>query len=206
MNKPYELDRRTLLGQILLLAGAATIPAGCALAHNSNGSDFAFDADQRELLSAIADTIIPKGDTVGALDVGVPQSFEQLMRNWASAETREEILAGLGRVDAVAEKAQGKPFARLDTATRLAVLKVHEPEALKPNLEKASKGGGIAVMMGPPAMDDGYSRMRNLIIKLFYLSEPALTQELSYAHEPGGYKPSVPVTPDLRPAGGLSPI
>ena len=97
-------------------------------------------------------------------------------------------------------------FAALDPAARLEVLKGHEPAALKPNLEKASKGGGIAMMMGPPATDEGYARMRSLIIKLFYLTEPALTQELSYEHDPGGYEPSVPITPESRPEGGLSPI
>lgn len=206
MNAPFEMDRRSLLGQILLLAGVATIPAGCKLSDNVNGSDFKFETDQFAALSAVADTIIPKGDTIGAVEVKVPEKFEELMRNWASAETRDEIVAGLGRVDDVAKKAKGKNFAALDPAARLEVLKAHEPEALKPNLEKASKGGGLAMLMKPPAMDDGYSRMRGLIIKLFYLTEPALTQELSYEHDPGGYKPSVPVTPESRPEGGLSPI
>lgn len=206
MNGPFEMDRRSLLGQILLLAGVAAIPAGCKLSDNVNGSDFAFDSKQRELLSALADTIIPKGDTVGAIETGVPKSFEALMRNWASAETRDEIVAGLGRVDDAAKKAKGKTFAALDPAARLEVLKAHEPEALKPDLEKASKGGGIAMLMGPPATDAGYSRARSLIIKLFYLTEPALTQELSYEHDPGGYTPSVPITPESRPEGGLSPI
>ncbi|MCB2079540.1 MAG: gluconate 2-dehydrogenase subunit 3 family protein, partial [Novosphingobium sp.] len=140
------------------------------------------------------------------LDVKVPELFENLMSNWAAPDTRDEIVAGMGRIDEAAKKAKGKPFAALDPAARLEVLKGHEPAALKPNLEKASKGGGIAMMMGPPATDEGYARMRSLIIKLFYLTEPALTQELSYEHDPGGYEPSVPITPESRPEGGLSPI
>jgi len=202
-----DMDRRSLLGQILLLAGASTIPVGCSLSDNANGSDFAFDADKAKLLSAIADTIIPKGDTVGAVDTGVPQSFEMLMRNWASDETRDEILAGLDRVDAFANKQKGQAFAELSPEDRLAVLKAHEPAALKPLPQDENSGGGfMALAAGPSVTDAGYARMRSLIIKLFYLTEGALTQELSYEHDPGGYKPSIPVTEDTRPAGGISPI
>ena len=206
MNGPFEMDRRSLLGQILLLAGVATIPAGCNFADNANGSDFTFDAKQMATLSAFADTMIPKGDTIGALDVGVPEAFEQLMRNWAAEETRDNIVGALGRIDDAAKEAQGREFAALNAAGRTALMKAFEPEALKPDLEKASRGGGLAMLIGPPATDEGYARMRSLVIKLFYLTEPALTKELTYEHDPMGYTPSVPVTPETRPAGGLSPI
>ncbi len=205
MNVPFDMDRRTLIQQILLLAGATTIPVGCADLSAGPGSDFRFRTEQFALLSAIADTIIPKGDSVGALDAKVPKTFEELMRNWASAETREEIIAGLGRVDEAAQKAMDKDFVALDAASRLEVLKAHEAEAMKPDMEKQSQGG-LTMTMGPPAMDEGYGRMRGLITKLFYLSEPALTPELTYEHDPGGYTPSVPVTPETRPEGGLSRI
>ena len=38
------------------------------------------------------------------------------------------------------------------------------------------------------------------------LSEPGMTQELAYEHAPGAWQPSIPVTPETRPAGGLGPI
>jgi len=66
--------------------------------------------------------------------------------------------------------------------------------------------GGIAMFRGPVKVDAGYARLRGLIVKLFYLSEDALTQELTYEHDPGGYTGSVPLTPESRPEGGLSPI
>jgi hypothetical protein len=206
MNAPFEMDRRSLIQRILVLAGAAVIPAGCRDLSGGPGSDFKFETEQFALLSAIADTIIPKGDTVGALDAEVPRKLEELLRNWASAETRAEILAGLERVDAAASAAKGKGFAELGSAVRLEVLKAHEAEAMKPSPDKAPREGGVTQTLGPPAVDAGYARTRELIIKLFYYSEPALTQELEYEHDPGGYQSSVPVTPETRPNGGLSPI
>lgn len=206
MNGPYEMNRRGLLQRIALLAGAAVIPAGCSDFGGGTPSDFKFSTEQFASLSAIADTIIPKGSTVGALDVEVPKLFENLLRNWASKERLEEIVAGLTRVDEAARKANGKTFAALDPAARLEMLKTHDAAAMKPTPKKPSGAAGVTMMMGPPATDEGYAKMRELIIKLFYYSEPALTQELSYEHDPGGYKSSVPVTPETRPSGGMSPI
>jgi len=205
MNHPMEMNRRVLMQRMLLLVGATAIPAGCSLA-GGPGRDFNFSTEQLALVSAIADTIIPKGDSVGALDAKVPENFETLLRNWASDETLEEILAGIERVNAAAKKAKGKDFAALDPAARLEMLKAHEVEALKPAPDKGPKQGGITMMLGPPATDEGYSKMRRLIVKLFYYSEAALTHELEWEHDPMGYKPSVPITPETRPSGGLRPI
>ncbi len=205
MNRGFlELDRRSLLGQVLLLAGVAVIPAGCSLSDNNNESDFKFETKQFALLSAFADTLIPKGDTIGALDVAVPKRFEELMRNWASTETREEIVAAMDRLDAAAKRAKGRLFAAAPMADRIAILQAHEPNALKVDEAKAAKVRNISMYAPPPVMDEGYSRMRGLVIKLFYLTEPALSRELSYEHDPNGYKPSIPVSPETRPEGGLS--
>ncbi|MDG2003549.1 MAG: gluconate 2-dehydrogenase subunit 3 family protein [Novosphingobium sp.] len=205
MNDLMEMNRRAMLCGAMLLVGATVIPAGCSLTDGA-GRDFSFDAAQLALVTAMADTIVPKGDTVGALDADVPKNLEALLNNWASDERLEEILAGLGRVDEAANKTKSKDFAALDAATRLEVLKAHEVEAMKPAPEKASGEGGVTMMMGPPATDKGYAKIRELIVKLFYYSEPALTQELRYEHDPGEYISSVPVTPETRPGGGLSPI
>jgi len=205
MTDTFDMNRRALLQRMLLLVGATAIPAGCGLA-DGPGSDFKFSTEQFALVSAIAGTIIPKGDTVGALDVQVPENFELLLRNWASAERLEEILAGLDRVDAASKKANSKDFAALDPAARLETLKAYEVEAMKPDPSKKHSAGGIAMFMGPLHVDEGYAKARELIVRLFYLSEQALTQELTYEHDPMGYTPSVPITPETRPSGGLSPI
>jgi len=204
MNEIFDMDRRGLLRNILLSVGATVIPAGCTLG-GGPGKDFTFSTEQMALVTAIADTVIPKGDTVGALDVKVPANLETLLRGWASADTLEEVLAGLERVDEASNKAKGKGFAALDTATRLEVLKAHETVAMKDDPTK-KPSGGLAMFMGPVKVDAGYARLRGLIVKLFYLSEAALTQELTYEHDPGGYTGSVPLTPESRPEGGLSPI
>jgi len=42
-----------------------------------------------------------------------------------------------------------------------------------------------------------------VVILLFFYSEEALTSVLTYEHSPGGWTPSVKVTPETRNTGGL---
>ena len=203
MNVPFEMDRRNLLGRIALLIGVTALPSGCLQADSGpSGSNFAFDKTQAATLAAFADTMIPKGKTIGALDVGVPKLFEGLMRNWASEETRGKIVDALARIDKAAKDAKGKGFAELDPAARGEVLTPIDAAGLKPAPAKPGEKKN-PVFAGPSFTDAGYAKLRQLVIYLFYYSEPALTQELEYVHNPGRWDASVPVTKDTRQTGGL---
>ena len=206
MNVPFEMDRRALLGRILLLAGAATLPAGCIdLGKDSGGSNFKFDTAQTAGLSAIADTLIPKGTTFGALDVGVPKQFEGLMRDWASQETRDMMVATLASIEKAAKDAKGKDFAGLTPAERVEVLTPIDAAALKPAAPKPGEKK-LPLFTGPTYSEPGYAKLRQLIIYLFYYSEPAQTKIFDYVHNPGRWDPSIPVTPETRQSGGLGMI
>ena len=56
---------------------------------------------------------------------------------------------------------------------------------------------------GPRVADPGYGKLKELIVVLYYYSEPALTKELTYEHAPGEWQPSIPLTPETRAAGGF---
>ena len=204
MNRPFEMDRRALVQRILLLAGAAVIPIGCdGLSASPGGNDFSFKADQFAALSAIADTIVPKGASVGALDAEVPKKFEDLMRDWASEETRGKLIGAIDGIDKAATTSSGRRFADLGPDARLELLNAHDAAALKTRTLSKEEQEARSIMDGPAYVDPGYAKLRELIILLFYYSEPALTQELTYVHTPGRWDPSVPITPETRPSGGL---
>ena len=46
--------------------------------------------------------------------------------------------------------------------------------------------------------DPAYRKFKNLILSLYYISEPGATQELRYEHVPGAWEPNNPVTLDTR--------
>jgi hypothetical protein len=79
-------------------------------------------ATQLTLVTALADTLIPRTDTPGAVDVAVPRFIDRLVEEWYPDNLREEILTGLDAIDARATAMGGQPFAALDAGGRGAVL------------------------------------------------------------------------------------
>jgi len=204
VENSYEMDRRGMLGRMAALVGAtaATALSPAALAKAAAGPQRYLDATSFALLSAVADTIVPRTDTPGAVDAGVPATIDALLLNWASGERRYALAQALARIDAKARSQQGKSFADLAPDARYALLDAHDVEALAVVPAEQKLSGLAAMMAGPAVADRGYAKLKELIVLAYYMSEPALTQELAYEHAPGEWQPSIPVTPQTRPAGG----
>ena len=199
MSEFMQMDRRSLLQSAFALVGASVALSACDFGSLGSRGTFTFDDNQRALVSAIADTFVPKTDTAGAVEAGVPKAFEGLLSNWAKPETRELLLAAIDKIGAGKD---GKAFIDMTPAERVAYLTPIDIEALKPDPNAPKMGGMMAMMAGPVVMDPGYSKLKTLLVSLYYSSEAALTQELPYNHNPGAFQPSVPVTADTRPASG----
>ncbi|GGB85750.1 hypothetical protein GCM10011494_00030 [Novosphingobium endophyticum] len=203
MADPLNLTRRSLIERMMLIIGA-TATGGFSMSTLAKAATGTRHLDEAKftVLGAVADTIVPKTDSVGALDADVPARFDALLKDWASAETRGEIVAAIAEIDALAREKQGKSFAVLDAATRHDILAPHDATSLKV-LPSSGKGGMASFTGFPNYTNPGYGRIKELVVTLYYLSEPALTQELIYEHAPGEWQPSIPVTPETRPAGGI---
>lgn len=125
-----SLSRRTLLRAAGVLAlprsAAAALPdaAWTAQAHARVGQPTAsttaaaLTVDERVVLSAIADAILPRTETPGALDVGTPAFVELLIGEWASASDRAMMREGLRDLEAHAVARHGRSWAALDAAQR----------------------------------------------------------------------------------------
>jgi gluconate 2-dehydrogenase gamma chain len=201
MSEMMHMDRRSLLQSAFALVGASVALSACDFGSLGSKGTFTFDDKQRALVSAIADTFVPKTDTAGAVEAGVPKVFEGLLSNWAKPETKDLLLAAMDKIDAGA-KAKGKGFVDMSPKERLAFLTPYDVAGLKID-EKAPKLSGLAAMFaGPAYMDPGYSKLKTLLVSLYYTSEAALTQELPYNHNPGKFVPSMPITDKTRPASG----
>jgi hypothetical protein len=74
------------------------------------------------LVVALADTILPRTDTPGAVDVAAPEFVDLLLAEWYPEEERRELVAGLDALDARCRQAQGAAFAELNPARRATFL------------------------------------------------------------------------------------
>ncbi|HJR68054.1 MAG TPA: gluconate 2-dehydrogenase subunit 3 family protein [Gemmatimonadaceae bacterium] len=163
-------------------------------------------AEQRAMVVAIADTIIPETETPGARAAQVDQFVDTLLSDHFSAEDKERFLAGLTRLEARARRTHQKGFAELTPAQhtemvgeldRLAfreqTLAEKPPEgtaAPSPRSQESDVqvGQGVgatpaeAASPQPDAADVGresfFRTMKELTIVGYYTSEVGQTQEL----------------------------
>lgn len=168
------IDRRALLRSAILLVGGslAGLPAK-AFAQLAQSERFFSDA-QFAVLDEVAETIIPRTDTPGARDAGVPGLIDALMTNWASDERGDDFRALLDDIDGAAG---GSGLLALAAEDRFDLIRRYDAEKL---------------------YEPVYSRFKELVLTLYYLSEPGATQELRYELVPGAWDAWTTVSPDTR--------
>ena len=172
-----RVDRRALMRHAILLVGGNLL-ARPAVALAEPDARFLSDA-RFALLDEFCETMIPRTDTPGARDAGVPLIIDSLMRDWASAERARAFERLLDDLDLTTRQMHG---------VTLAIL----PQERK--LEAASAFDAARIGAGDPA----YSKLKELVLTAYYLSEPGATQELRYELVPGAWKAGVPVGPETR--------
>jgi len=81
-----------------------------------------FSPTEQEMLSNVADTIIPAGNSIGALTVGVDKFLQKLFANCYEATVQENIKVQLDGLEASSQRVYGKTFASCDQAQRQELL------------------------------------------------------------------------------------
>jgi gluconate 2-dehydrogenase gamma chain len=206
MDALFDMNRRTMMQRALLLIGATAVSVDTALAAGPARRKRFLNPAQFQLLTAIADTIMPTTDTPGALAAGIPAKLDGMLVNWASAETKAKITSALARIDAAAKTEKQKGFAALSVSDRAAFLRPFDAAALKPvpappNAPKPSPFAPLNWVT-----DNGYLKLKELVVTLYYSSEIAMTQELIYDHVPGKWQPSIKITETTRPWASTGPF
>ena len=78
------------------------------------------DPEDRVIIAAIADAIIPRTESPGALDVGAVDFVELIVAEWLPESEADTFLVGLAALDARAATVHGAPWARLTAAQQQA--------------------------------------------------------------------------------------
>jgi gluconate 2-dehydrogenase gamma chain len=91
------MNRRDLLRRAALIVGGAAIVRPIALVADARPRFFS--STQYALLEETADLIIPRTDTPGARDAGVPVALDALMAAWASRERQQQFRELLDQID-----------------------------------------------------------------------------------------------------------
>lgn len=173
------LDRRGLLASASLMLGVEVVaPLAKALASDAvpgfTASQAQFTPDQRALVSAIAERIIPTTDTPGAIAAGVPAFMEMMLADWYAPGDRDDFMNGLGVVDGYARVQYEKAFAALTPDQQDQILTLAMQDRIQ------TLGGEF------------FQHCRQLAVLGYYTSEIGCKQERVYLPVPGHYDGKYP--------------
>jgi gluconate 2-dehydrogenase gamma chain len=180
------IDRRTLIDTLLrgglafgLMPGFAEA-AWSAVAGDSRPALAHLTGAQNEMISLIADTILPRSDTPSATDVGVPAWIDTVFGGYFSDIERRQFLAHLSAID---------EFCVLTHGAHLTAL---QDDALNDVI--ASLDAAYAAPTQTPAQA-GYVQLKEIIIVGYFTSKPLQTDVLHVVVVPGRFDPNVLIAP-----------
>lgn len=181
------MNRRELLQCTAILAGAASMgrtalalsdeqTAFLAARPNFNSRPVDYLSPQhRRLVAAMAEVIIPRTDSPGAIDAKVPQYLEIMMAEWLNDEEQAIFAAGLTDIETRIPRDYGKAFPELPAKQQLAILE--DLEAAAADSAWFEPGGFMSDFMSDAPF---ICQFKELTIYGFFTSELGGTQVLRY--------------------------
>lgn len=130
-----------------------------------NGASI-LNEEQREIMARVAELIIPKTDTPGAIDAGVPAFIEIMLRDGYTKPVQDVFLAGLGDL-------AGKGFLSASPDQQTTLLKQIETNALA-----NAKSGSVSF----------WQLIKELTVWGYFTSEAGIKSSLDYQPIPGKFE------------------
>ncbi len=193
------MDRRELIHRASMLLGGAIstsaatgILAGCVATPWVDGptpmgatGNFLTPLEMATITS-MADQIIPKTDTPGALDVGVPAFIDRMLAGYYPQRERDVIRTGLAKVNDDAKALRGVTFPQLTSDEQVELMKRYDREQFDYTRANAAAN--------PPVPPHAFRLVKELTILGFCTSEPGATKLMDYNQTPGPYRGDLPLS------------
>jgi hypothetical protein len=164
------MNRRIAVKNLVLATGSLiTLPRWMKAFGNGNPTHLSsFSVSEQQILATVTDTIIPAGNSIGALSVGVDKYFQKLVDDCYEKAEQENVKKGLQRLEESTQSTYGKPFTGCTQQERQAQL-----EKWSHSQDKNEK--------------DFFSLMKRETITGYNTSQQVLQGHLGYKVAPGHY-------------------
>ena len=143
--------------------------------------------EQVRLVSAMVDTILPKTETSGGLDVKVDVFVDLVISELYDKEGQISITQEMSAFDESCKNDFGKSFDQLTTNQRAEVLTIAESKSGKFN------GSVWGTAVGVQAPVGFYRNMKSMILWGYFSSEEIGKNLLNYDPIPGEYRGCIPL-------------
>lgn len=189
------MDRRNALKTAGVLAGAGlampsllSLLQACKNTPRLEWQPLFFTEEEARLVGALADAILPRTGTPGALDVKADLFIDTLVAKAYPPDGQEYFRSELERFDAGCRAEHGVGFADLDPDSRMAVLMRAEEEAGRFNR------GVWGTAVGEQKPVGFYRSFKSLAIWAYFSSGEIGENVLSYDPIPGAYHGCIPLS------------
>lgn len=129
-----------------------------------------------ELVSQLADIIIPQTDTAGALVVGVPLLMDKLYAEWASTTSKIHHRKVIAKCSVELNSVGGGDFLNHSAEKKYEIVSQFDQKAFSQQQDDSK----------------AYIELKELITRFYYLSEEGATKELRYERIPGRWEACIP--------------
>jgi hypothetical protein len=158
--------------------------------YNTTAVDY-FTPAQRKIVAAMTEVVIPRTDTPGAIDAGVPNYIELMAAHWLNDEEKAIFAAGLQDMEVRVPNEYGTSFDQLSAEDQLKIME---------ELEDAASGSAwydFGNVLREFISDAPFiCQFKELTVWGFFTSEKGGSQVLRYNPMPMYFDGDTPLSPD----------
>jgi len=179
MNRREAIKRTTAITGLAVTSSISLgLLKGCTPSGKPTWPPIFLKQDEINLVSAIADTILPTTDTPGALDVHVPEFIDLMLRDNISEEEKKVFREGLDAFTKIIDQENSNTFEDCSEAEKRSIVKA--VDELKENQFSKSIKNSF------------YRIIKQLTILGYYSSEYVMENMLDYHPIPGRQEGCIP--------------
>lgn len=189
------MNRRNALRRTALLAGSAvasptllSLLQSCKEQNRVDWEPQFLSQDQAVFVSSFVDTILPRTETPGALDVKVDMFMDLMYAKAYDEKSQEYVVAEIEKFNSQCKEEFGDVFADLSPEDKTAMLKKVEAETAKFN------PGVWGTAVGEQKPVAFYRQLKSMTLWAYFSSEEVGKNILSYDPIPGEYLGCIPLS------------
>ena len=216
MNRRDALKKTALfMGYAVSASTVAAVLNGCKADTTTTPTGWQpsfLSTDQFNLVSDLAEAILPKTDTPGAKDVFVDRFIDEVLNTYQTKKVRDRFMAGLDAFQKECTETNGKGFSdctpeqqhsiltKYDKETKAIVDKLdaeYEPERqamIKANEKKTQRNNGYIMEEKRPF----FALLKEMTMVGYFTSELVGKEVLNYDPIPGAYDGCTPMPANGR--------
>jgi hypothetical protein len=181
-SKSESMTRREAISHsAILLGGAISAPTlaailqGCKAEPSKSAASTFLNADQEEMVTTMADIILPKTSTPGAVETGVPAFIYLILQDCYPDAERNAFAEGLNKLDEECKNTMGRRFLKLKPEQQVEFLKKTDAQA------RSSAGASQEMAVHLSC----WRRLKELTVVGYFTSETGASEVLQYLPVPG---------------------